>query len=83
MTTLNLAITLAQDGHRVLIIDADLRKGCCHTRLKVENDKGLSNVLTGNLELEQGIQATRIDGLFLMATGILPPNPVISWVHTK
>jgi succinoglycan biosynthesis transport protein ExoP len=75
ITTLNLAIALAQDGHRVLIIDADLRKGCCHTRLKVENHKGLSNVLTGNLKLEQGIQATRINGLFLMSAGILPPNP--------
>src|SRR6266536_3065455 len=75
MTTLNLAIALAQDGHRVLIIDADLRKGCCHTRLKVENHKGLSNVLTGHLKLEQGIQATRINGLSLMSAGILPPNP--------
>jgi capsular exopolysaccharide synthesis family protein len=75
VTTLNLAIALAQDGHRVLIIDADLRKGCCHTRLKLQNHKGLSNVLTGNVKLEQGIQTTRINGLFLISAGIRPPNP--------
>jgi succinoglycan biosynthesis transport protein ExoP len=75
MTMLNLAIALAQDGHRVLIIDADLRKGCCHARLKMKNHKGLSNVLTGNLTLEQSIQATRIDGLFLISAGIRSPNP--------
>jgi polysaccharide biosynthesis transport protein len=74
-TTLNLGIALAQDGHRVLIIDADLRKGCCHTRLKLNNHKGLSDVLTGNLKLEESIQATRINGLFLMSAGIHPPNP--------
>ena len=75
LTTLNLATTLAQDGHRVLIMDADLRKGCCHTRLKLANHNGLSNVLTGNLKLEQAIQATGINGLFFLSAGIRPPNP--------
>jgi capsular exopolysaccharide synthesis family protein len=76
ITTLNLATTLAQDGHRVLIVDADLRKGCCHKRFKLHNRNGLSSVLTGIVNLEQAIQATQIDGLFLMSTGIRPPNPV-------
>jgi capsular exopolysaccharide synthesis family protein len=74
-TTLNLAIALARDGHRVLVIDADLRKGCCHERLKMKNRNGLSNVLTGNLNLEEAIQTTPISGLFLLSGGIRSPNP--------
>jgi capsular exopolysaccharide synthesis family protein len=74
-TTLSLAIALALDGHRVLVIDADLRKGCCHDRLKMKNRTGLSNVLTGNLSLDEAIQTTPVGGLFLLSGGIRPPNP--------
>jgi capsular exopolysaccharide synthesis family protein len=74
-TTLNLGIALAQDGYKILVIDADLRKGCCHTRLGVRNHRGLSNVLTGNLALEDGIQRTSVGGLSLLSRGICPPNP--------
>jgi capsular exopolysaccharide synthesis family protein len=75
VTTLNLAIALAQDSHRVLVIDGDLRRGACHTRLRMKNNNGLSNVLTGNLGLEEGIQATAVAGLSLLSHGICPPNP--------
>ncbi len=74
-TSLNLAIALAQDGHRVLVIDADLRKGCCHDRLGMTNHKGLSNILTGQLGLEEGIQPTPISGLSLLSCGVCPPSP--------
>jgi capsular exopolysaccharide synthesis family protein len=74
-TSLNLGIALAQDGHRVLVIDADLRKGCCHSRLGLKNHKGLSNILTGNLLLEEGIQQTSVNGLSLITRGVCPPNP--------
>ena len=74
-TSLNLAIALAQDGHSVLIIDADLRKGCCHQRLGLTNHKGLSNILTGQLLLEEGIQPTSISGLSLLSCGVCPPSP--------
>jgi polysaccharide biosynthesis transport protein len=74
-TTLNLAIALAHDGYPVLVIDADLRKGCCHARLGLRNNRGLSNVLTGSLSLKEGIQPTFVDGLSLLSRGIIPPNP--------
>lgn len=75
MTTLNLGITLSQGNHAVLVIDADLRKGRCHKVLGVQNHKGLSNVLTGNLTLEEGVQKTMLDGLSLLSRGVLAPNP--------
>jgi succinoglycan biosynthesis transport protein ExoP len=75
VTTLNLAIALAQDGHSVLVIDADLRKGSCHARLGIKNHNGLSNVLTGNLPLDEAVRPTSVSGLSLLSRGIRPPNP--------
>jgi succinoglycan biosynthesis transport protein ExoP len=75
MTTVNLAITFAQDKNNVLLMDADLRKGCCHTRLGAKNRRGLSNVLTGNVTLEEAIQKTSVSGLSIVPRGICPPNP--------
>jgi succinoglycan biosynthesis transport protein ExoP len=75
VTTLNLAIALAQDGHNVLVIDGDLRKGTCHSRLGITNHRGLSNVLTGNLTLEEAVRATSINRLSLLSRGVRSPNP--------
>jgi polysaccharide biosynthesis transport protein len=75
VTTLNLAIALTQDGHSVLVIDADLRKGSCHARLGITNHNGLSNVLTGNLPLDEAVRPTSVSGLSLLSRGIRPPNP--------
>jgi capsular exopolysaccharide synthesis family protein len=75
ITTLNLAIALAEEGYRILVIDADLRKGSCHRRLGIKNHRGLSNILSGNLSLEEGVQATSISGLSLLSRGIVAPNP--------
>ena len=75
VNTLNLAIALAQDGHSVLVIDADLRKGSCHARLGITNHNGLSNVLTGNLPLDEAVRPTCVSGLSLLSRGIRPPNP--------
>lgn len=76
VTTLNLAIALAQNGHSVLVIDADLRKGRCHKLLGMQNHRGLTNVLTGTLTLEEGVQQTVVAGIALLSRGVTPPNPV-------
>jgi len=75
VTTLNLAITLAQSGRKVIVLDADLRKGNCHTLLGLYNHRGLTSVLTGKLPLEDCIQATAVHGLSLVARGSMVHNP--------
>jgi capsular exopolysaccharide synthesis family protein len=75
VTSVNIAIALAQDGYSVLLVDADMRKGCCHQRLGLSRNSGLSNVLTGRLPLGGGIQQTSIERLSLMSRGAPPPNP--------
>lgn len=71
----NTAIVLAHAHGRVLLIDADLRIPQCHRRLGVSNKRGLTEVLTGLATPEECIQPTEIDGLFLITSGEMPPNP--------
>ncbi|MEW6299707.1 MAG: polysaccharide biosynthesis tyrosine autokinase [Thermodesulfobacteriota bacterium] len=75
VTTINMAIALAQAGNTVVVVDADLRKGKCHTLLGLENHHGLSNVLSGKLPVEEGVQKVVVPGLSLLTRGILYPNP--------
>jgi capsular exopolysaccharide synthesis family protein len=74
VSTLNLAISLAQDGYSVLVIDGDLRKGSCHYRLGLKSN-GLCNILTGRLNLEEALQKTTLERLSLLSRGIPPPRP--------
>jgi capsular exopolysaccharide synthesis family protein len=74
-TSLNTAIVFARLGARVLIIDADMRRASCHGRFGVSNDYGLSEVLTGQRELEEVIVKTKVDGVQMLTAGALPPNP--------
>ena len=55
-TVLNLAITIAQDGRRVLVVDADLRKPAVHSRLGLKREPGLSEVLVGNAQWQDVVQ---------------------------
>ena len=75
-TALALAINFAQMGKPVLIIDADLRNPVLHKMLGVENTRGLSNYLSGNIGPIEVTHRTDIPNLFVMTTGPLPPNPV-------
>ncbi len=71
----NLAITMAQMGSRVLLIDSDLRRPVLHSIFKVDRRVGLSNVLVGRATIEEAVQKTDIENLFVMPCGTLPPNP--------
>jgi capsular exopolysaccharide synthesis family protein len=71
----NLAITMAQAGKRVLLIDADLRLPTQHKIFGVDNDAGLSSLLQGRITLEQAVEPTEINGLELLPAGPGVHNP--------
>ncbi|TDG12866.1 polysaccharide biosynthesis tyrosine autokinase [Seongchinamella unica] len=71
----NTAITFAQTGSKVLLIDADLRNPSLHKVFARPNDNGLTNYLTGDAEPARVTQRTGVDNLFLMTSGPVPPNP--------
>lgn len=81
--TANLAITFAQAGKKVVIIDADMRKGRQHVMFGIENKMGLSNFLSGldelgrneNLDILKYVKATEVQNLYLIPAGNVPPNP--------
>jgi capsular exopolysaccharide synthesis family protein len=73
--TMNLAIALAQDGRRVVILDCDLRRPRLHQVFHLESAPGLTSFLAGGGELETIIKATGVDNLFLIPAGPTPPNP--------
>jgi capsular exopolysaccharide synthesis family protein len=74
-TALNLAIAMAMDGKRVIIVDADLRRPSQHNYFGLPRTTGLTSVLTGQATLDEAIQETAQPGVSLLATGPLPPNP--------
>lgn len=75
MTTANLASVYAQQGKKVLLIDADLRKPTAHYTFRLDNLRGLSNVLVGESRLEEVINPSSIDHLEIISSGPIPPNP--------
>ena len=73
-TAAAIARYLARLGFRVLLIDADLRNPSLHRVMNVQAHVGLTNLLTGSVDLRQAIQNTAYDNLFLLTSGPLPPN---------
>lgn len=75
-TTLsNLAVTLAQTGKKILILDCDLRRPTQHEIFKVSNQKGITNYLTEYCSFEEAVLETQIPNLYVIPSGPLPPNP--------
>lgn len=74
-TCLNLAITFAQTGARILVIDADMRKPALHRYMKTQSKPGLSEVLAGISEDKPCIYKTDVENLFILPSGTIPPNP--------
>ena len=71
----NLAISLAEAGQRVLLLDADMRKPRVHTIFEQPQEPGLSNVLVGNAKSSDSLHQTSVPGLWVMTAGLTPPNP--------
>jgi capsular polysaccharide biosynthesis protein len=71
----NLAISLAQAGKRILLLDADLRKPMVHEVFDVSLEPGLSNYLVGDAKASDVVRKSFVEGLWLCSAGRLPPNP--------
>ena len=78
---LSIAISLAQSGKRILLVDTDLRKPRCHRALNRSSAKGVTTVLVGAHTAKEAIQTTEVPGLDLLASGPIPPNPA-ELLHT-
>src|SRR5262249_53607661 len=75
MTCVNIAIVLAQQGKRILLVDADMRRPSVHKAFGLKGQVGLSNVLTGGAKINESIQPTIQPNLFVMPAGLVPPHP--------
>jgi capsular exopolysaccharide synthesis family protein len=77
-TAVNSAISLAQTGARVLIVDADMRRPRLHSIFNLSNSNGLSALLSSDIdedEINAAIHRDEKSGLFILTAGPLPPNP--------
>jgi tyrosine-protein kinase Etk/Wzc len=73
--TVNLAYVLASTGRRVLVIDADLRRGCLQKFFGGKRSPGLSDMLSGTALPGQAIQKSSLETLHWLPTGLIPANP--------
>jgi capsular exopolysaccharide synthesis family protein len=73
--SISLAISLAQSGKRILIIDTDLRKPRIHRVFNKPLTRGVTSILLGEHTAKEAIYETEISGLSMLACGPIPPNP--------
>jgi len=73
--SVNLALTMAQVGKRVVIVDADMRRPNLPTFFPVPNRPGLSDVLSGQVSLSDALRQSDEGGVTVLPAGTLPPNP--------
>lgn len=79
----NLAAVMAQSGQRVVLIDADMRKGHLHKSLNTPITNGLSDLLVKRCTLEQAINKVEVDNLHFISRGQVPPNPSELLMHAN
>lgn len=73
-----LAVSLAQSGESVLLVDLDMRRSSLDKKFKIVNEVGLSNFLIGDVSLEEAVQLIPdVDGLSVMTAGKHTPNPAM------
>ncbi len=80
-TAINLGVTMAEAGGRVLIIDTDMRRPRLHRSFGVPNQTGISTVIVGKATLQEAIKRTDVPNLDILPCGPVPPNPS-ELIHT-
>lgn len=73
--SVSLALVLAEAGHRVALIDADLRRASVASLTQLEGSVGLTTVLLGEATLDGALQRWAFDSIGVLTSGVLPPNP--------
>lgn len=71
----NLAVSAANSGRKVLLVDADLRRPVQHQIFSVDREPGLSNALIGEIPVNQAIKKTMVPGLHIIPCGNIPSHP--------
>ena len=80
----NLAVTMAQAGQRVLLVDADMRRGTLHLALGTRADGGLSELISGRIDEVQAVRKVGgTDNLAFISRGTIPPNPSELLMHPR
>ena len=75
MTVANLAVVLTQAGKSVLLLDCDMRNPTVHKNFGLSNKLGLSSCISMGTPLSAAVQATKVDNLYALTSGVIPPNP--------
>jgi polysaccharide biosynthesis transport protein len=81
-TAINLGVTMAEAGGRVLIVDTDMRRPRLHRSFGVPNQIGISTVIVGKATLEEAVKRTDVPNLDVLTCGPVPPNPS-ELLHTE
>ncbi len=74
-TVANLAMSMAMEDKRVIIVDADLRRPSQHKLFKVDSSPGLTDILLGTHRIDQVLRPTGVPNVQLLPAGTPPPNP--------
>lgn len=75
MTAANLAVVLTQAGKSVLLLDCDMRNPTVHKNFGLSNKLGISSCISMDTPLSAAVQATKVDNLYALTSGVIPPNP--------
>lgn len=79
----NLGAVLAQSGKRIVIVDADLRKGRINKEFGLRREQGVSEYVLGSAGLEEIVKPTSVPNLWVVTTGQIPPNPSELLMHLR
>ena len=74
-TAVNFSVMLAQQGQRVLLLDADLRRPALHRSLDLLREPGLTNLLVGDATVREAVRPSVLPNLDVLPSGPFPPNP--------